>query len=134
MFSDLAVNQQATQVSVGHGGVASRAVDGNNRTDYGSNSCMHTNYADDPWWRVDLGESLPVATVVIVNRDCPPAHGCADFMRTFEIRIGKAILVLLVILTKGRKRNNFQEIGTATSACYSRLEICVCCEIQLASQ
>jgi len=58
---------------------------------------MHTDYADDPWWRVDLNVSLPVTSVVIVNRDCPPAHLCADFMRTFEIRIGKAILVFLVI-------------------------------------
>ena len=113
LFTDCALNQPAAQVSVEHGGIASRAVDGNNSTDWASGSCMHTSYADDPWWRVDLGESLPVKTVVIVNRNCPPAQGCADFMRAFEIRIGKAILVLLVILSKGRKRNNFQEIGTA---------------------
>lgn len=98
MFTDWALNQLAAQVSVAHGGIASRAVDGNNSTDWASGSCMLTNYADDPWWRVDLGKSLPVATVVIVNRNCPPGYGCADFMRTFEIRIGKAILVLLVIL------------------------------------
>ncbi|XP_015753443.1 PREDICTED: receptor-type tyrosine-protein phosphatase mu-like [Acropora digitifera] len=85
---NLALNQPATQVSTDYGAVASRAVDGNNRTDWASDSCMHTDYADDPWWRVDLGESLPVATVVIVNRNCPAAHGCADFMRRFEIRIG----------------------------------------------
>jgi len=96
LFSDWALNKPATQVSEDHGGVASRAVDGDKRKDWGSRSCIHTDYADDPWWRVDLGESLPVATVVIVNRDCPPSHGCADLMRTFEIRIiGKGILVLL---------------------------------------
>ena len=122
MFSDLALNKQATQVSVGHGGEASLAVDGNNRTDWGSGSCMHTDYANDPWWRVDLGESLPVATVVIFNRNCPPAHGCADFMRRFEIRISKPILVLLIILTKDRKRNNTQEISTATPPHHSRFE------------
>lgn len=97
LFSDWALNQQATQVSVAHGGVASRAVDGDERKDWGSYSCMHTDHADDPWWRVDLNVSLPVASVVIVNRNCPTEHGCADYMRTFEIRIGKAILVLLVI-------------------------------------
>ena len=112
MFSDLALNQSATQVSVAHGGAASRAVDGNNNTDWSSDSCMHTDFADDPWWRVDLGASLPVATVVIVNRNCPPSHGCSDYMRRFEIRIGKGISVLLVILTKGRKRNDFKEIST----------------------
>ena len=115
MFTDLALNQPATQVSEDHGGAASLAVDGNNSTDWADDSCMHTDYADDPWWRVDLNVSLPVATVVIFNRDCPPEHGCADFMRRFEIRIGKAISVLLVfILTKGRKRNDIQEISTAT--------------------
>ncbi|XP_015759657.1 PREDICTED: uncharacterized protein LOC107338920 [Acropora digitifera] len=85
---NLALDQPATQVSVDHGGVASCTVDGNNSTDYGSRSCMHTDYADDSWWRVDLEEPLPVATVVIVNRNCPPLHGCADYTRTFEIRIG----------------------------------------------
>ncbi|XP_067027637.1 uncharacterized protein [Acropora muricata] len=85
---NLAANQPATQVSVAHGALASRAVDENNSTDWFSNSCMQTDYADDPWWRVDLGKSLPVATVVIFNRDCLPSHNCADYMRTFEIRIG----------------------------------------------
>ena len=112
MLTDLAANQPATQVSVAHGALASRAVDENNSTDWFSNSCMQTDYADDPWWRVDLGESLPVATVVIFNRDCLPSHNCADYMRTFEIRIGKTISVLLVILTKVRKRNDFKEISS----------------------
>ena len=125
MFSDLALNKQATQVSVGHRGAASRAVDGNNRTDWGSGSCMHTDYANNPWWRVNLGESLPVATVVIFNRNCPSAHGCADYMRRFEIRIGKPILVLLIILTKDRKRDNTQEISTATRTHHSGLERCI---------
>lgn len=94
-LSDWALKQPTAQAGVAHGGVASRAVDGNKLRDWGSNTCILTGFVDDAWWRVDLGESLPVATVVIVNRDCPPEHGCADFMKTFEIRIGKAILVLL---------------------------------------
>ena len=94
---DLALNQPATQSSVysepGKPGVASLAVDGNNNTDFSQGSCIHTNSQKDPWWRVDLGASLPVAEVVIVNRLCDPP--CENFMNAFEIRIGKAIFTLL---------------------------------------
>ena len=91
MFSDLALYQQATQVSVGHGGVASRAVDGDKRKDWNTRTCIHTDYANNSWWRVDLNASLPVAEVVIVNRLCTNGEDCATFMNAFEIRIGKAI-------------------------------------------
>ena len=88
---DLALNQPAAQVSEGFGGVASRAVDGNKNTAYGANSCIHTREEKDPWWRVDLGASLPVAEVIIVNRLC---GGCKNDMNAFEIRIGKATFTL----------------------------------------
>ena len=88
----MALNQPATQVSVysqvGKLGVASLAVDGNKNRDWNLGFCIHTLVEDDPWWRVDLGASLPVAEVVIVNRLCT---SCANNMNAFEIRIGKAI-------------------------------------------
>ena len=90
MFSDLALNQPATEVSEAWGGVASHAVDGDKRTNYGSGTCIHTAFANDAWWRVDLNASLSIAEVVIVNRLCSVAEGCATFMNAFEIRIGKA--------------------------------------------
>ena len=84
---DLALNQPASQISTFAGGVASRAVDGKTSTDYfKENGCTHTDYATDPWWRVDLGTSLPVAEVVIINRDC---GSCGVYSSAFEIRIGK---------------------------------------------
>ena len=92
-LSDLAFNQPTDQVSVSYGGVASRAVDGNNNTDWSRGSCMHTEEEKDPWWRVDLGASVPVAEVVIVNRLCVP---CRNHMEAFEIRIGKVISPLLL--------------------------------------
>ena len=104
MFSDLAVNQQATQVSVDHGGEASRAVDGDKRQEWSSRTCIHTNYANDTWWRVDLNASHPVAEVVIVNRLCNQGQECATFMNAFEIRIGKAIFTSLISVSKGRER------------------------------
>ena len=93
-LSDLAFNQPAHQVSVAHGGVASHAVDGDKCTNYFTGACMHTDYANDSWWRVDLGASLPVREVVIVYRNCAPVEKCGIYMNAFEIRIGKAVLVL----------------------------------------
>ena len=90
MFSDLALNHPATEVSEAWGGVASRAVDGDKHTHWGSGTCIHTAHANNAWWRVDLNASLPVAEVVIVNRLCSVAERCATFMNAFEIRIGKA--------------------------------------------
>ena len=87
-LSDLALNQPTDQVSVSFGGVASRAVDGNNNIDWRSGSCMRTKEEKDPWWRVDLGAPVPVAEVVIVNSLCFP---CVNDMKAFEIRIGKVI-------------------------------------------
>ncbi|XP_015757056.1 PREDICTED: uncharacterized protein LOC107336496 isoform X2 [Acropora digitifera] len=83
---NLALSQPATQSSVFNGSGASLAVDGNKNRDYSQGSCIHTRSQKDPWWRVDLGASLPVAEVVIVNRLCLPA--CTNHMTAFEIRIG----------------------------------------------
>ncbi|XP_068725968.1 receptor-type tyrosine-protein phosphatase S-like isoform X2 [Montipora capricornis] len=85
---NLALNQPAEQVSIAHGGVASRAVDGDRRTNYPSGTCTHTDFAKDAWWRVDLGASVPVAEVVIVNRYCRPQLECVAFMDSFQIKIG----------------------------------------------
>ena len=96
---DLALYQNATQSStyseVSKTGEASLAVDGDRRKDWNQGFCTHTNTQKDPWWRVDLGASLPVAEVVIVNRLCTSSGGCSNDMNAFEIRIGKAIFTLL---------------------------------------
>ena len=87
VFSDLALNQPAQQIGTDAGGVASRAVDGGTSTDYTHGSCTYTTETTDPWWRVDLGSSVAVAEVRIVNRDC--SGGCGSRLSSFEIRIGK---------------------------------------------
>ena len=91
----MALNQPATQVSVYKGSEASHAVDGNENKDWYQGSCMHTELGKDPWWRVDLGASLPVAEVVIVNRLCTSSSPCGNAMNAFEIWIGKAIFTSL---------------------------------------
>ncbi|XP_074611771.1 uncharacterized protein LOC141866210 isoform X4 [Acropora palmata] len=89
---NLALHQNATQSSVYSDGiktgVASLAVDGNKNRDWNQGFCIHTAPQTDPWWRVDLGASLPVAEVVIVNRLCTSSSPCANYMNGFEIQIG----------------------------------------------
>ena len=118
---DLALNQPATQSSVysepGKSGVASLAVDGNRDGDWEKGFCIRTATENNPWWRVDLGASLPVAEVIIVNRVCT---SCANDMNAFEIRIGKAIFTSLFkthILS--RKKCNSFEVSNAMQACHT---------------
>ena len=108
---DLALNQPATQSSVYDGKGASLAVDGNKNRDFGQGSCIHTHSQKDPWWRVDLGASLPVAEVAIVNRLCLPA---CNHMTAFEIRIGKVIFTSLFKTHElSRKKRNSLEVSNA---------------------
>ena len=77
------------QSSSKYGGRPERAVDGLRSTYFEDNSCTRTKAQQKPpWWRVDLGSSLPVAEVVVVNRAC--AGACAERLKEFEIRIGKS--------------------------------------------
>ena len=117
---DLALNQPATQTSVFAGAGASRAVDGNKNTDWNQGSCMHTKFENDPWWRVDMSASLPIAEIVIVNRLCPP---CTNDMNAFEIWIGKAIFASLFKTHKlSRKKHNSLEVCNAIEDCHADLK------------
>ena len=118
---DLALNQPAEQVSTAWGGVASRAVDGDTRlsTNWFSNTCMHTGWEKDAWWRVDLGAPFPVAEVVIVNRNCTLAEKCAAFMDSFQIKIGKAnIQSTRVVISKARSPQVFLFFCAVILLCY----------------
>ena len=72
IFSDgrnVARNGKATQQSVSFGGVASRAIDGNKNGSYAAGGQTHTAGGNtDAWWEVDLGEEVPVESIVIWNR------------------------------------------------------------------
>lgn len=90
-FEDLALKRSTKQSSSRHGGKPERAVDGLKSTYFEDNSCTRTKALQKPpWWRVNLGSSLPVAEVIVVNRAC--AGACADRLKGFEIRIGKSRL------------------------------------------
>jgi len=118
-ISNLALYQPASMINTVHGGVASRAVDGKNTTDYSGDSCTHTDYSTDPWWRVDLGSSLPVGEVVIVNRAC--GGKCATYLTNFEIRIGDEGTANIISNAKCGDRHSLVSGETKTVYCLPRL-------------
>jgi len=61
---------RASQRDTAHGGVASRAIDGNAAGDFASGSQTHTadDNGKDPWWEVDLGGQRRIDRVVVHNR------------------------------------------------------------------
>jgi len=66
--ANVATKGTATQSSLGSGGDAKRAIDGNTDGDYQKNSVSHTGTEASPWFEVDLGAELPVEKIVIWNR------------------------------------------------------------------
>jgi len=66
------------------GGDANRAVDGNTNGDWEGESCIHTAFENNPWWRVDLGTSRLISSVRVHNRnDC-----CSERLDGFQVFIG----------------------------------------------
>lgn len=79
-LTNVAIGKSATQSSLVHGGVASRAVDGNTNGYWWFNSVTHTGYGYS-WWKVDLGQEYEIWEVVIWNRlDC-----CKDKLKNFAV-------------------------------------------------
>jgi putative heme-binding domain-containing protein len=67
--SNVARQGIARQSSMSHGGVASRAIDGNTSGIYADASQTHSREGDrNPWWEVDLGEEVPIEGIRIWNR------------------------------------------------------------------
>ncbi len=63
-----------TQSSTSHGGVSSRAVDGNTNGNYGAGSCTHTESQGNAWWTVDLQATYAVDKVTrFCSTACAPA-------------------------------------------------------------
>lgn len=72
IFSDgrnVARSGKATQSGTSHGGVASRAIDGNKDSSYGGGGQTHTpENSRNPWWEVDLQDEFPIDSISIYNR------------------------------------------------------------------
>ncbi|XP_078702937.1 uncharacterized protein LOC144928473 [Branchiostoma floridae x Branchiostoma belcheri] len=81
---NLALGKPTSQSNVEHNGFASRATDGCRDPYWGSQCCTHTPAEADPWLQVDLGRSVRVQWVVIMNRaDC-----CRERLNPFAVHIG----------------------------------------------
>ncbi|KAJ8340851.1 hypothetical protein SKAU_G00331420 [Synaphobranchus kaupii] len=91
-LENVAVRGTATQSTLlrstdGLYGHADNAIDGNRDSNFYHASCSHTNFENNPWWRVDLLQTYVVASVTITNRgDC-----CANRINGAEIHIGDSL-------------------------------------------
>ena len=66
---NVAQKKRATQSSIGFGGSAERAVDGNTDGNYHNHSVSHTESGGtNAWWEVDLGGMVNVEQIVVHNR------------------------------------------------------------------
>ncbi|MEO1527036.1 MAG: sulfatase-like hydrolase/transferase [Planctomycetota bacterium] len=66
---NVAQQKPATQSSIGFGGSAERAVDGNTDGNYHNHSVSHTESGGtNAWWEVDLGDMVNVEKIVVHNR------------------------------------------------------------------
>lgn len=84
--SNAAKGKTTKQSSVGYGGAAARAVDGNTSGAWGGNSVTHTNPENNPWWEVDLGGVCDISEIKIWNRtDC-----CWERLQNFYVMVSEA--------------------------------------------
>lgn len=64
----------------------SYAVDGDKNTI--PTDCALTDISNDPWWRVDLERSEPVAELYVLNI-LDTLNCCGEPLNGFDIRVGK---------------------------------------------
>ncbi len=82
-LENIALNKPTAQSSTSHGGVSSRAVDGNTSGSYQASSVTHTDM-EQGWWRVDLGDVYDISEINVYNRtDC-----CSDRIVGANVYVG----------------------------------------------
>ena len=80
---NLALGKPATQSSTADNdqAVATLAVDGNTSGIFAEHSISHTNWEQNPWWEVDLGEVCAIQEVRVWNR----SDGVEDRLKNVRI-------------------------------------------------
>ncbi|MFT5127580.1 MAG: hypothetical protein ACI8W8_001184 [Rhodothermales bacterium] len=80
---NVAQGKKARQSTNSGGADAGRAVDGRTDGAYTRGSTTHTAQQDNPWWEVDLGQSVVVNQLKIWNRtDC-----CTERLENFSVEV-----------------------------------------------
>ncbi|MEM6965279.1 MAG: acetylxylan esterase [Bacteroidota bacterium] len=84
--TNLALNKTATQHSTQFNAMASRALDGNTNGDFwGGSSVSLTNWVNNAWWEVDLGNVADIEQIKIWNRsDC-----CQNALSDYQILVSE---------------------------------------------
>lgn len=73
---NIALKGKTSQSSIDYDGPPQLAIDGNTDGDFNqAKSTTHTKQEENPWWEIDLGESLPVDRIVVWNRSDSEVHG-----------------------------------------------------------
>ena len=82
--TNLALTGTASQSSTQQGAAASRANDGNTNGNFWAGSSVTlTNWENQPWWEVDLGQMATIQKVNVYNRtDC-----CEQFLDNYYILV-----------------------------------------------
>ncbi|SHJ76445.1 Por secretion system C-terminal sorting domain-containing protein [Reichenbachiella agariperforans] len=80
---NIALGKSTSQSSTAHGGLSSRAVDGNTSGVWSHGSVTHTNAESNPWWEVDLGGAYEVDEIVLYNR----TNCCMDRLSNFTVSV-----------------------------------------------
>ncbi len=84
--ANVATQGKARQSGTAHGGVASRAIDGNRSGSWKAGGQTHTPEGRaNPWWELDLGSERPIEAIVIYNRTDSP--GLRDRLKGYTLTI-----------------------------------------------
>ena len=79
----MALSGTAIQSTTDYGGLAERAIDGNNDPQWEHNSCTHTVSQAKAWWRLELPGVYRVSEIQVTNR-----NAYRDSLSDVEILIG----------------------------------------------
>ena len=80
---NLAQDKTTNQSSTSHGGISSKAVDGNTSGEWSNGSVTHTSNSYQPWWTVNLANNYSIGDVIIYNR----TNCCTSRLSDFNVDV-----------------------------------------------
>lgn len=88
------------QSSTSSEGTPRKAIDGSKSNNFAQNSCTHTEYEVNPWWRIDFAGPQTVALVQVTNR----LDDEANRLNGFKIQVGNLLFQDNVQIAKGETK------------------------------